>query len=177
MLLLLLLFLLLLLLLLLPYLPCVPFAEVRLVNHRSRFRATVILCVFFFFFYNIVTRDTVTPANIRLSPTFTPAAAHPYLFLDFNPTFDPSRCPSYAGDGDRRACPSSERTRTRGVFSLFPSLKLVARDLADLIVLRRLSFVVSPVRPRTALTMQDRPRSTGEDPTIILRSRVKHAAI
>lgn len=49
--------------------------------------------------------------------------------------------------------PSSERTRTRGVSSF---LLNSTGDLVDLAVLRRLSFVVSPGRPRSALTTRDR---------------------
>lgn len=71
--------------------------------------------------------------------------------------------------------PSSERTRTRGVSSfLFNS----TGDLVDLAVLRRLSFVVSPGRPRSALTTRDRGTTTvGVVSAITLRPRKNYTAI
>lgn len=71
--------------------------------------------------------------------------------------------------------PSSERTRTRGISSF---LLNSTGDLVDLAVLRRLSFVVSPGRPRSVLTTRDRDSTTfGAVSAITLRLRKKYIAI
>lgn len=58
---------LLLLLVFLSFLPSVP--SIRVVAHLSYYHTTVIFRIFF---RGVVTRDTVTPVNVWLSPTRTP---------------------------------------------------------------------------------------------------------
>lgn len=111
--------------------------------------------------------EVVTPADAQCHRRAS-LPVHPYLRI-LTPPLTRS-CPSYGSDGGRCAYPL--RTRTRGVSSF---LLNSTDDLVDFAVLRRLSFVVSPGRPRSALTIaRSRVHTIGIVSAITLRLRKKY---